>query len=52
MSKGKSVNKLKLVRQHRESHYLFTLNKLIDGKAEPEEVTARFKKLKAVKGGK
>ena len=49
MSKGKSINKLKLCRQHREDQYLHTLNKLIDGKAGPEEVAKRFEKLKAVR---
>ena len=50
MNRGRHINKLALVRQHRETQYLYTLEKLINGQAKPADVTLRFKKLKAVKG--
>ena len=49
MSKGRQLNKLSLVRQHRENQYEYTLDKLIAGKTTPDEVSRRFKKLKAVR---
>jgi len=41
MSKGRDINKLNLVRQHRETWYYRSLDRLIEDKATPDEVTER-----------
>jgi hypothetical protein len=47
---GKKRNKLALVKEHRKSQYLHTLDKLIDGEVPIEYVQKRWKKYKEVKG--
>ncbi len=49
MNKGRKLNKLQLVRQHRKNQYLYAVNRLIDGKTEPQEAENRWQKLKEVK---
>lgn len=51
MSKSKQLTKLKLVQQHRENQYGYTLDKLIEGRVKPADVTLRYQKLKAVRRG-
>ena len=34
--------------QHRKTEYLKAINRVIDGEAEPEYATSRFKKLKEI----
>ena len=46
---GRHIIKHKLVRQHRELRYQYELDRLMNGRAEPGDVTLRFKKLKEVR---
>ena len=52
MNRGRKVNKLKLIRKHRQDQYLHAINKVIDGEAPPDYATKRFNKLKQVEGKK
>jgi len=49
MSKSKKRHKKRLCLQHRETQYLHALNKVMDGKADPDYATKRFNKLKEIK---
>ncbi len=49
MKAHKSRQKKQQCIKHREAEYLKALGKVIDGKADPNYATERFKKLKEVK---
>jgi len=48
--KRKGINKKILAIKHREERYEHAINKVIDGKADPEYATARWNKLREVNG--
>lgn len=49
MSNKSTLKKQRCIK-HRELEYMKAINKVIDGIAEPEYATNRFKKLKQVRG--
>jgi hypothetical protein len=49
MSKAHKVVKYKLVKEHRQSQYELSLDRLIEGKVNPDYPRDRFNKLKEVK---
>ena len=48
MNNPKSRQKKKLCIAHRKERYLHAIGKVMDGKADPEYATKRFKKLKEI----
>jgi len=48
MNKGRNIRKKNAIRHHRKDWYLYTLYRLFEGKATPEDVTKRWRKLKEV----
>ena len=50
MTRGKARQKKQRCLAHREERYLHAICEVIDGKANPEYATERFRKLKEVKG--
>lgn len=48
MNKGRRINKLISCRKHRQVWYERELDKLINGQSSADDVSLRFKKLKAV----
>jgi len=49
MNRAKSQMKKRRCKEHRMNWYLHALNKVIEGKAEPEFATRRWRKYKEIK---
>ena len=50
MKRGKAQLKKQMAIQHREERYQHAIQKVIDGKADPNYATLRWEKLREVKG--
>jgi len=48
MNIGRHINKHHMIKEHRKSEYLLTLDRLFNGQAKVSQVSYRYRKLKQV----